>query len=101
MAKRGKKYDQVSKLVEADKYYSPEEAAGMVKKVAFANFDETIEVHFKLGIDPRHADQQVRSTATLPHGTGKAVRVVVFAEGEAARVARESGIPEENIGSDE
>ena len=99
MAKRGKKYDQALKLVEADKYYSPEEAAGMVKKVAYANFDETVEVHFKLGIDPRHADQQVRSTASLPHGTGKSVRVIVFAEGDAARVARESGI--EEVGSDE
>ncbi|MFN8517501.1 MAG: 50S ribosomal protein L1, partial [Chloroflexia bacterium] len=99
MAKHGKKYDQASKLVEADKYYSPEEAAGMVKKVAYANFDETVEVHFKLGIDPRHADQQVRSTASLPHGTGKSVRVIVFAEGDAARVARESGI--EEVGSDE
>lgn len=99
MAKRGKRYDQALKLVEADKYYSPDEAAGMVKKVAYANFDETVEVHFKLGIDPRHADQQVRSTASLPHGTGKSVRVIVFAEGDAARVAREAGV--EEVGSDE
>lgn len=99
MAKRGKKYDQVVKLIEADKFYTPEEAVSLVKKVAYANFDETVEVHFKLGIDPRHADQQVRSTASLPHGTGKQVRVIVFAEGEAARVARESGI--EEVGSDD
>lgn len=99
MAKRGKKYEQALKQVEAGKFYAPEEAAGMVKKVAYANFDETVEVHFKLGIDPRHADQQVRSTASLPHGTGKSVRVIVFAEGDAARVARESGI--EEVGSDE
>lgn len=99
MAKRGKKYDRVVKLVEADKFYAPEEAAELVKKVAYANFDETVEVHFKLGIDPRHADQQVRSTASLPHGTGKRVRVIVFAEGDAARVARESGI--EEVGSDD
>jgi len=99
MAKHGKKYDQAIKLVEPDKMYSPEEAAGLVKKVAYANFDETVEVHFKLGIDPRHADQQVRATASLPHGTGKRVRVVVFAEGEGARVAREAGI--EDVGSDD
>lgn len=99
MPKRGKKYDRVIKLIEPDKLYAPEEAAGLVKKVAYANFDETVEVHFKLGIDPRHADQQVRSTASLPHGTGKQVRVIVFAEGDAARVAREAGI--EEVGSDD
>ena len=99
MAKHGKKYDQAIKLVEADKFYSPEEASSLVKKIAYANFDETVEVHFKLGIDPRHADQQVRSTASLPHGTGKQVRVIVFAEGDAARVAREQGI--EDVGSDD
>ena len=99
MAQHGKKYDQAVKLVEADKFYPLEEAAGLLKKVAYANFDETVEVHFKLGIDPRHADQQVRATASLPHGTGKQVRVVVFAEGEGARVAREAGI--EDVGSDD
>jgi large subunit ribosomal protein L1 len=99
MPKHGKKYDQVVKLIEPDKYYSPEEGAELVKKVAYANFDETVEVHLKLGIDPRHADQQVRSTASLPHGTGKQVRVIVFAEGDAARVARESGV--EEVGSDD
>ncbi len=99
MVKRGKKYEQAVKLVEPGKFYAPEEAADMVKKVAYANFDETVEVHFKLGIDPRHADQQVRSTASLPHGTGKSVRVIVFAEGDAARVARENGI--EEVGSDD
>jgi large subunit ribosomal protein L1 len=99
VAKHGKKYDQAVKLVEADKLYSPEEASSLVKKIAYANFDETVEVHFKLGIDPRHADQQVRSTASLPHGTGKQVRVIVFAEGDGARVAREQGI--EDVGSDD
>lgn len=99
MVKHGKKYDQAIKLVEPDKLYSPEEATGLLKKVAYANFDETVEVHFKLGIDPRHADQQVRATASLPHGTGKQVRVIVFAEGEGARVAREAGI--EDVGSDD
>lgn len=99
MPKHGKKYDQVIKLIDPEKYYAPDEAVGLLKKVAYANFDETVEVHFKLGIDPRHADQQVRSTASLPHGTGKQVRVIVFAEGEAARVARENGI--EEVGSDD
>src|SRR3712207_6745179 len=99
MAKRGKSYEAAAKLVDPDRLYQPEEAAALVKQAAFANFDETVEVHFKLGIDPRHADQQVRSTASLPHGTGKQVRVVVFAEGEAARVAREAGI--EDVGSDD
>jgi large subunit ribosomal protein L1 len=96
---RGKKYDQAVKLLEPDKVYEPREAASLLKRVAFANFDETVEVHFKLGIDPRHADQQVRSTASLPHGTGKQVRVIVFADGDAARVAREQGI--EDVGSDD
>jgi len=99
MPKHGKKYDQASKLVDATMFYQPQEAADLVKKVAYANFDETVEVHFKLGIDPRHADQQVRSTATLPHGTGKQIRVIVFAEGEAARIALEQGI--EKVGSDD
>jgi large subunit ribosomal protein L1 len=99
MPKHGKKYQAAAKLVEPEKLYQPREAADLVKQAAYANFDETVEVHFKLGIDPRHADQQVRSTATLPHGTGKAVRVVVFAEGEAARVAREAGV--EEVGSDD
>jgi len=99
VGKHGKKYEQAIKLVEADKLYSPEEASSLVKKIAYANFDETVEVHFKLGIDPRHADQQVRSTASLPHGTGKQVRVIVFAEGDGARVAREQGV--EDVGSDD
>lgn len=99
MVKHGKKYETAAKLVDPARLYPPGEAAALVKQVAYANFDETVEVHFKLGIDPRHADQQVRSTATLPHGTGKVVRVIVFAEGEAARVAREAGADE--VGSDD
>ena len=98
-SKHGKKYAEAAKLVDETRHYEPREAVELLKRVAFANFDETIEVHFKLGIDPRHADQQVRSTASLPHGTGKQVRVVVFAEGEAARVAREAGV--EDVGSDD
>lgn len=101
MVRHGKRYREAVKQVETGRAYEPAEAVELLKRVAYANFDETVEVHFKLGIDPRHADQQVRSTAMLPHGTGKNVRVVVFAEGEATRVAREAGVPEENIGSDE
>jgi large subunit ribosomal protein L1 len=99
MPKHGKKYEQAVKLLEEDRAYQPQEAVELLKRVAYANFDETVELHLKLGIDPRHADQQVRATASLPHGTGKQVRVVVFAEGEAARVAREQGI--EEVGSDD
>ncbi len=99
MVHHGKKYAEAIKKIEPNKLYNPDEAAALLKQVAYANFDETIEVHFKLGIDPRHADQQVRATASLPHGTGKNVRVIVFAEGEAARIAREEGI--EEVGSDD
>lgn len=101
MVKHGKRYREVAQQVEAGRAYEPAQAVELLKRVAYANFDETVEVHFKLGIDPRHADQQVRSTAMLPHGTGKHIRVIVFAEGEATRVARDAGVPEENVGSDE
>ncbi|HET8631167.1 MAG TPA: 50S ribosomal protein L1 [Thermomicrobiales bacterium] len=99
MVKHGKRYEAAAKQVDQDKAYRPADAVALLKQIAFANFDETVEVHFKLGIDPRHADQQVRSTATLPHGTGKPVRVIVFAEGDAARIARDAGV--EEVGSDD
>lgn len=99
MAQRGKKYEAAAKQVDQDKAYRTAEAVTLLKQIAYANFDETVEVHFKLGIDPRHADQQVRATATLPHGTGKPVRVIAFAESDAARVARDAGV--EEVGSDE
>ena len=91
MPKHGKKYLEAGKKIESDKLYAPDEAVSLLRDVAFANFDETIEVHARLGIDPRQADQTVRSTVVLPHGTGKTVRVLVFAAGEAERVAREAG----------
>lgn len=91
MAKHGKRFREAAQLVEPDKLYEPEEALELVKKAAFANFDESIEVHVRLGIDPRQADQAVRSTVVLPHGTGKEPRVLVFAAGEAERVALEAG----------
>jgi large subunit ribosomal protein L1 len=87
----GKKYIEAEKLVDAGKQYTVEEAAELIKKVAFANFDETIEIHARLGIDPRQADQAVRSTVTLPHGSGRQVRVLVFAAAEAERAALDAG----------
>src|SRR5215217_2887500 len=91
MPKHGKKYLEAGKKIEPDKLYAPNEAVSLLRDISLANFDETIEVHARLGIDPRQADQTVRSTVVLPHGTGKTVRVLVFAAGEAERVAREAG----------
>lgn len=87
----GKKYSEVAKKVDRSRAYSPEEAVALVKETAYTKFDSTVETHMRLGIDPRHADQQVRGTVTLPAGTGKTVRVVAFAQGDAARQAREAG----------
>ncbi len=91
MPKHGKKYLEAEKKVESDRLYSPDEGVSLLRDISFANFDETVEVHARLAIDPRQADQTVRSTVVLPHGTGKIVRVLVFAAGEAERVAREAG----------
>jgi large subunit ribosomal protein L1 len=91
MAKHGKKYIQAAELVDRDKLYEPMEALELAKKIAFTKFDSTVEVHLRLGVDTRHADQQIRDTVMMPHGLGKTVRVVVFAEGDAARDAREAG----------
>jgi large subunit ribosomal protein L1 len=99
MPKRGKKYLEALKHLEEDKQYSPQEAVELVKKTAFANFDETIEAHFRLGIDPRQADQQLRTSVTLPHGTGKTTRVLVFAAGEAEKIAKDAGA--DYVGSDD
>jgi large subunit ribosomal protein L1 len=98
MARSGKKYRAALARVE-DRLYQPDEAVSLLKEIAFANFDETIEVHARLGIDPRQADQSVRSSVVLPHGTGKIVRVLVFAAGEAERAAREAGA--DYVGVDE
>lgn len=99
MAKHSKRYRAAFEAFDRSKEYTPEEAIKIVKENATAKFDETIELHLRLGIDPRHADQQVRSTVLLPHGLGKTVRVLVFAEGEAARIAEEAGA--DIIGDDE
>ena len=91
MAGRGKRYQEAAKLVDRQKFYSPAEAIALVKQCATAKFDETVEVAFKLGVDPRHADQQVRGTVVLPHGTGREVRVLVFAKADKAEEARQAG----------
>ncbi len=95
----GKRYLAAEKLITPDKVYPLAEAVAIVKQIATAKFDETVELHFRLGIDPRHSDQQVRSTVLLPHGLGKTVRVLVFAEGEDARAAEAAGA--DLIGDDE
>lgn len=91
MAKHGKKFVEAAKLVDRVKLYPPAEAIELLKKVSYAKFDGTVEVHFRLGVDPRHADQQVRSTVLLPAGLGKTVRILVFAEGDGARLAEQAG----------
>jgi len=91
MLKHGKKYKEALVKVDRQRYYTPEEALKLAKETSYANFDETVEVHIRLGVDPRHADQQVRDVVVLPHGLGKQVRVLVFAQGDAARIAREAG----------
>lgn len=91
MAKRGKKYQQALQLVDRSKHYALDEAVQLVKKAAPAKFDETVELAVKLGIDPKRADQQVRGAVVLPHGTGKTVRVLVFAKGEKAKEAEAAG----------
>ena len=91
MRKRGKRYREVASLVEEGKLYAPAEAIDLVKRVSYAKFDGTVELHLRTGLDPRHADQTIRTVAVLPHGTGKTVRVLVFAQGDKAREAREAG----------
>lgn len=91
MPKHGKRYREVSKLVSRQELYEPDEAIELLKKTASAKFDETVEVAVKLGVAPRHADQQVRGTVVLPNGTGKTRRVLVFAKGDKAKEAEEAG----------
>jgi large subunit ribosomal protein L1 len=91
MTTHGKKYLEIAKLVDTTKTYQPEEAVGLLKQTARAKFDETVELHLKMGLDPKNAQQQLRGVALLPHGLGKKVRVLVFAQGEAERVAQTAG----------
>jgi len=91
MAKLGKRYSAVRKAVDPNNKYSLDQAVALLKQTASAKFDETIDIAVRLGVDPKHADQMVRGAVALPHGTGKTVRVLVFAQGEAARAAKEAG----------
>ena len=97
--KRGKKYNESAKLIDRSAQYDANEAIGLVKKSAVAKFDETIEAHIRLGVDGRHADQQVRGAVVLPHGTGKTVKVLVFAKGDKVAEAEAAGA--DYVGGDE
>ncbi len=91
MAKHGKKYLDAAAKIDRNQNYSPEEAIKLVKETSTVKFDATVEIHIRLGVDPRHADQQVRDVVVLPNGLGKTVRVLVFAQGDGAALAREAG----------
>ncbi len=91
MARRSKNYQEAAKLLDRTRVYPPQEAITLAKKMAHTQFDETVELHLRMGLDPRNASQQVRGVALLPHGLGKKVRVLVFAQGEAERIAETAG----------
>src|SRR4030042_649281 len=99
MTRRGKKYQEAVKLLDKTKQYTPEEAIALAKQMSYAGYDETVELHLRMGLYRRNATQQVRGVTLLPHGLGKKVRVLVFAQGEAARIAEESGA--DYVGSDD
>ena len=99
MVRHGRKYQEAATLIERTKAYQPQEAVELAKKSAHANFDETVELHLRMGLDPRNAQQQVRGVALLPHGLGKKVRVLVFAQGESEKVAGDAGA--DYVGGDE
>ena len=94
MAEHGKRYQDAAKLVDRTKVYSPTEAVSIIKQSSTVKFNASVEAHLRLGVDPRHADQMVRGTVVLPHGTGKVVRVAVFAQGEKAQEALRAGADE-------
>jgi large subunit ribosomal protein L1 len=91
MSKHGKKYLAAKAKINPDTLYEPRPAMDLVKETAYAAFDATVEVHMRMGLDPRQADQQIRDVVLLPHGLGKTVRVLVFAQGEGAALAKSSG----------
>ncbi len=99
MVKHGKQYTEAAKAVEKDRAYSAAEAVDLAKQMARARFDETVELHMRTGSDPRHADQLVRGVVLLPHGLGRPIRVLVFAQGEGAIIARQAGA--EHVGDDD
>jgi large subunit ribosomal protein L1 len=96
---QGKRYRDAAAKIEQGRLYEPREAVGLARETSVAKFDATVEVHVRLGVDPRHADQMVRGTVVLPHGTGKKQRIAVFAQGEKAREARDAGADE--VGGDD
>lgn len=91
MAKHGKKYLQALAKIDPNRVYEPKQALELIKEISYANFDATVEVHMRTGLDPRQADQQVRDVVVLPHGLGKTVRVLVFAQGDGANLAQQAG----------
>ena len=91
MPKHGKRYLQAAAKVDRDRLYTPDEAITLLKETSFVTFDATIELHLRLGIDPRHADQNIRTTVALPHGTGRTVRVLAFCQGDAIQAALDAG----------
>ncbi len=99
MSYRGKHYQEAAKAVEKDRLYPPREAVEVAKKAAYAKFDETVELHLRTNLDPRRADHQLRGLAMLPHGMGKQIRVLVFAQGEASTTAEQAGA--DTVGGDE
>lgn len=99
MPRRGKKYLAAAELIEHETLYGPDEAVELVKKASYPKFDATVEVHLRMGLDPRHADQLVRGVVVLPNGIGKHTRILVFADGDAARAAEQAGA--DYVGSDE
>jgi len=99
MVRHGKNYEEAAKLVDRTKVYPPQEAIELTKQTAHSRFDETVELHLQMGVDPRNASQQVRGVALVPHGLGKKIRVLVFAQGEAERIASSAGA--DYVGSDE
>ncbi len=96
---RGKRYEEAKKQVDITKVYEPNEAVAAAKKASFVNFDESVELHLRMGVDVRNQNQQVRGVALLPHGLGKQVRVLVFAQGEAEKIARDAGV--DYVGNDD
>ncbi len=99
MAKHGKKYLEAAKKIDRSVLYTPAEAIKLARETAFTKFDSTVEVHMRMGVDPRHADQQIRGVVLLPSGTGKQVRILVFAEGDTIKIAEDAGA--DYVGSDE
>jgi len=92
MAGRGRKYREAAEKIDLEKQYLPQEAIALAKETAFTKFDATVELHMRMGVDPRHAEQQIRDVVLLPHGLGKEMKVLVFAQGDGARLAREAGV---------